>query len=123
MSRVVLVVEDEPLIGLSALAIVEEAGYEAVEARNADEAITILERRADVRVVFTDVDMPGTMDGLRLAKYIRDRWPPIFLIVASGKAIVREGDLPLGALFFPNPTRSTPSRIRSEACWHKPRLP
>lgn len=103
MSGVVLVVEDEALIRLSAVAIVEDAGYEAVEARNADEAIEILQARNDIRVVFTDVDMPGTMDGLRLAKYIRERWPPILLIVASGKAIVREGDLPSGALFFSKP--------------------
>jgi CheY-like chemotaxis protein len=103
MSGAVLVVEDEALIRLSAVAIVEGADYEAIEARDGDEAIRILELRADIRLVFTDVDMPGTMDGLRLAKYIRERWPPILLIVASGKAIIEEGDLPSGALFFSKP--------------------
>ena len=67
-----------PLAGWHQFGVVGKKGISPIsrpEARNADEAITILERRADVRVVFTDVDMPGTMDGLRLAKYIRDRWP------------------------------------------------
>ena len=103
MTDAVLVVEDDALIRLSAAAIVEDAGYDAVEATNADDAIKILERRADIRLVFTDVDMPGTMDGLRRAKYIRERWPPILLIVASGKAILHEGDLPSGAVFFAKP--------------------
>ena len=100
---VVLVVEDEPLIRLGALEIVQEAGFEALEAQNADQAIATLERRSDIRLVFTDVDMPGSMDGLRLAHYIRNRWPPIHLIVASGKAIIEESRLPAGARFFAKP--------------------
>jgi CheY-like chemotaxis protein len=103
MSNVILVVEDDALIRMGAVAIVETAGYEAIEASNADEAIKVLELRGDIRVVFTDVDMPGSMDGLRLAKYIRERWPPVLLIVASGKAIIHEGELPPGALYFSKP--------------------
>ncbi|MGC1346111.1 MAG: response regulator, partial [Methyloceanibacter sp.] len=57
--------------------LVEAAGYRAIEASNADEAIAILESRKDIRIVFTDIDMPGSMDGLKLARAIRDRWPPI----------------------------------------------
>ncbi|RYE45427.1 MAG: response regulator [Hyphomicrobiales bacterium] len=99
----VLVVEDEALIRFAAMDLVESAGYEAVEARNADEAIRILGARTDIRVVFTDVDMPGTMDGLKLAHFIRDRWPPIKLVVASGMKILAESQLPKGSRFFSKP--------------------
>lgn len=100
---VVLVVEDNPLILLSALDLVRTAGFEGVGAENAEEAIRILEARLDIRLVFTDVQMPGTMDGLKLARYIRERWPPIHLIVASGKAILEESELPAGSRFFSKP--------------------
>jgi two-component system, response regulator PdtaR len=99
----VLVVEDEAIIRLAALDLIESAGYEAVEAKNADEAICILETRPDIRVVFTDIDMPGTMDGLKLAHFIRNRWPPIRIVVASGMKIVTESQLPTGARFFSKP--------------------
>ncbi len=91
---VILVVEDSPLILMSALELVKSAGFEGVGAESADEAIGILEARADIRLVFTDVEMPGTMDGVKLAQYIRDRWPPIHLIVASGRSILEESQLP-----------------------------
>jgi CheY-like chemotaxis protein len=106
-SAVVLVVEDHPLIRMSALDLVSSAGFEGLEARNADEAIRILEARADIRLVFTDIEMPGTMDGLKLAHYIRERWPPVLLLVASGKTIVEESHLPSGARFFPKPYADT----------------
>ena len=100
---VVLVVEDDTIIRMGALDLVREAGYEALEARNADEAISILESRMDIDLVFTDVQMPGTMDGIKLSHYIRDRWPPVRLIVASGAAIVEESNLPTGSRFFSKP--------------------
>ena len=100
---VVLVVEDNPLILMSALDLVRTAGFEGVGAESADEAISILEARADIRLVFTDVEMPGTIDGVKLAHYIRDRWPPIHLIVASGRSIPEESQLPVGSKFFPKP--------------------
>lgn len=82
---IVLIVEEDALIRMSAVHMVEDAGYAVVEACNADEAIGILERRNNnVRVVFTDINMSGSMDGLRLVHAIRNRWPPIHLIVASG---------------------------------------
>ena len=105
---VVLVVEDDPLIRMGAVDIVESAGCIAVEARNADEAVSILETRPDIRLVFTDIDMPGSMDGLKLSHYVRDRWPPIHIIVASGKAIVTESELPSGARFFSKPYHEKP---------------
>src|SRR5579863_1733205 len=100
---VVLVVEDDPIIRMVAKHFVADAGYEALEAGSADEAIRILEARSDVHLVFTDVEMPGTIDGLKLAHYIFDRWPPVRLIVVSGKTLVEERHLPLGARFFPKP--------------------
>lgn len=100
---VVLVVEDSAMIRISAIELVQSAGYEALEAADADEAIRALESRDDIDLVFTDVQMPGTMDGIRLSHYIRDRWPPVKLIVASGNAIVEESNLPHGSRFFSKP--------------------
>jgi CheY-like chemotaxis protein len=100
---VVLIVEDSAIIRMSAVDLVLSAGYEALEAGDADEAIRILEGRDDIDLVFTDVQMPGTMDGIKLSHYIRDRWPPVKLIVASGAAIVEESMLPGGSRFFPKP--------------------
>ena len=100
---VVLVVEDSPIILMNALELVSEGGFEGVGAANADEAITILETRADIRLVFTDVEMPGTIDGVKLAHYIRHRWPPIHLMLASGNAIHEESQLPAGSRFFSKP--------------------
>jgi len=98
---VVLVVEDEPLLLWGALAIVAEAGLEGIGAANADAAIRILESRNDIRVVFTDVHMPGSMDGVKLAHAVRGRWPPVKIIVTSG--VADNPKLPDGTLFFPKP--------------------
>ena len=99
----VLIVEDEPMVRLCAVETIEEAGFEVIEAANADEAIRILESRRDIRVVFTDVHMPGSMDGLKLAHAVRDRWPPIKIIVTSGRERVAVQDLPAGGRFFAKP--------------------
>src|SRR4029079_550967 len=80
----VLVVEDESLIRMDIVDCLEEAGFLIAEASNADEAINILQSRADIRLVFTDIHMPGSMDGLKLAAFVRKRWPPIKIIVTSG---------------------------------------
>ena len=72
----ILVVDDEPLIRLGLVSMVEEAGFAVLEAANADEAIRVIERTSDVALVITDVDMPGSMDGVRLAHFVRERWPP-----------------------------------------------
>ena len=101
----VLVVEDEFLSRLHAVNLVEDAGYKAVEASNAEEAIAILEARKDIRIVFTDVDMPGTLDGLKLAHAIRARWPPIELIVTSGHFNLSDADMPERGRFFSKPYR------------------
>jgi two-component system, response regulator PdtaR len=100
---VVLIVEDEMLIRMGAVDLVLSAGYEALEARDADKAIRILEARHDIDLVFTDVQMPGKMDGIKLANFIRGRWPPVKLLVASGNAIIEESSLPSGSRFFSKP--------------------
>ncbi len=96
-------VEDEPLLLFFTIELVKEAGYEAVSAANADEAILILESRADITVVITDIEMPGSMDGLKLAAAIRDRWPPVELIVISARSQPPSKDLPERSLFFSKP--------------------
>jgi two-component system, response regulator PdtaR len=115
-AKCVLVVEDEPLLLLMAGDMVEEAGLLPLFAGNADAAIRILESRDDIGVVFTDVRMPGTMDGLRLAAAVRDRWPPIRLMVVSGH-LVQEPELPDDARFFrkPYPTAEIISTLRELA--------
>ena len=100
-----LVVEDEPISRFHAVNLVEDAGYIAIEAANADEAIAILESRKDIRIVFTDIDMPGSMDGLKLAQAVRDRWPPIELILTSGHFDLGQDEIPERGRFFPKPYR------------------
>jgi len=99
----VLIVEDEPILRLHAVDLVEEAGFAAIEAKNADEAIAILENRSDIMLLFTDVHMPGSMDGLKLAHAVRDRWPPIKIVVVSGQLKVEENQLPSDCRFFDKP--------------------
>ena len=100
---VVLIVEDEFLLRMDAADIIAAAGFEVVEAENADQAIEILEARRDITVVFTDIQMPGSMDGLKLARAVRGRWPPIKIVATSGRPNVGEPDLPEGGRFLPKP--------------------
>src|ERR1700723_3901324 len=94
----VLIVEDEFLLRMDAASFIEDDGFLVYEAENADEAIRVLELHAEIRFVFTDVNMPGSMDGLKLAHYVRGRWPPVKIIVTSGKATLRGEELPAGAM-------------------------
>jgi len=102
---VVLVVEDEFLLRMDAADMIAAAGFEVVEAADADAAIEILEARNDIAVIFTDIQMPGSMDGLKLARAVRGRWPPIKIIATSG-VHVGERDLPEGGRFLPKPYSS-----------------
>ena len=108
---VVLIVEDEFLLRMSTAEIISESGFDVVEAENADRAIAILETRPDVQVVFTDIRLPGSMDGLKLAKLVRKKWPPIRIVATSGHVSVRNTDLPDGGIFLPKPY--TPDKITS----------
>ena len=104
---VVLIVEDEFLLRMDAVDMIASAGFEALEAVNADEAIEILEARPDIAVVFTDIQMPGSMDGLKLARAVRGRWPPIKIVATSGHVRVAETDLPEGGRFLAKPYSPT----------------
>lgn len=99
----VLVVEDEILIRLSIVDELSDHGFQVFEAGNADEAIGILEQHQEIRLVFTDIDMPGSMDGLKLAAFVRDRWPPIKIIITSGRFLPEAHQLPEEVRFFPKP--------------------
>mgnify|MGYP001026650035 FL=1 len=99
----VLVVEDELLIRMSLVLYLADEGFEVFEAGNADEGIAILEAQPGIRILFTDIDMPGSMDGLKLAAAVRDRWPPIRMVVTSGHKLPNPSALSLRATFFPKP--------------------
>ena len=116
---IVLIVEEDALIRMSAVHMVEDAGYTVVEACNADEATGILERQSDIRVVFTDINMSGSMDGLKLAHWIRNRWPPIHLIVASG--LNMQDKLPANGRFVRKPyTAKDVTTALDELLGHNP---
>jgi CheY-like chemotaxis protein len=100
---VVLVVEDEMLLRMRAIGMVEDAGYTSVEAVDADEAIAILESRSDIVLLFTDIQMPGSMDGLKLAHAVHERWPPIKIILVSGQLKRANIDVPADSRFFGKP--------------------
>src|ERR1700679_1354767 len=105
LSPVILIVEDEFLLRMDSAEVIENAGFEVIQAGNADEAIAILEARPDIHVVFTEIQMPGSMDGLKLARFVRDRWPPIKIVATSGHVPVEDDDLPDGSVFLPKPYR------------------
>ncbi|HXN89773.1 MAG TPA: response regulator [Methylocella sp.] len=100
--HVVLIVEDEPLVRLTGADLLAEAGFDVLEAGNADEALRILEATPDVRVVFSDVEMPGSLDGLALASRICRRWPSIGIVLTSGHRI-REETIPREGRFVAKP--------------------
>ncbi len=99
----VLVVEDEVLVRYDLVSTLELAGYETHEASTAAEAIRILEQHEEIRVVFTDIQMPGDMDGLALARFVRERWPPTIIIVSSGRVQPRSEDMPENVPFLAKP--------------------
>ncbi|MES5097581.1 response regulator [Agrobacterium sp. BA1120] len=99
----VLVVEDEPLIRMALVDELMSEGFVVEEADSADRAIFLLERNPQIRLVVTDIEMPGTMDGLKLAAFVRDRWPPIKIIIASGRITPGPVDLPSGCDFISKP--------------------
>jgi CheY-like chemotaxis protein len=99
----VLVVEDEMLLRMRALDMVEDAGYTSIEAVDADEAFAILKSRSDIALLFTDIQMPGSMDGLQLAHIVHERWPPIKIILVSGQLKLSSTHIPHASRFFGKP--------------------
>ena len=104
--QLVLVVEDEALIRMNSVDMIRNLGFEVIEAIDADEAVSLLESITGIEVVFTDIQMPGSMDGLLLAAVVRDRWPPVALLITSGREHPSVADMPAGARFIPKPYSS-----------------
>lgn len=105
----VLVVEDEVFVRMDIVQFLEDEGFKVLEASNADDAILLLDAHSEVRLMFTDIDMPGSMDGLKLAAAVRDRWPPVQIIVTSGHWQMSDSALPVSGRFFSKPY--DPSRV------------
>ena len=101
--RAILVVEDEMMLRMRAVDMVEDAGFAAVEAINADDALAILQSRSDIELLFTDIQMPGSMDGLKLAFAVHERWPAIKIILVSGQLKLTDKDKPVDSRFFGKP--------------------
>ncbi|WP_291864329.1 HWE histidine kinase domain-containing protein [Bradyrhizobium sp.] len=99
----VLIVEDEMMLRMRAVDIVEDAGFHSVQAVNADEAMSILESRSDISLLFTDIQMPGSMDGLKLAHTVHNRWPGIKIILVSGQVKPSVAERPVDSRFFGKP--------------------
>ena len=102
----VLVVEDEMVLRMRAVDIVEDAGFRAVEAVSADQALLILEQRSDISMLFSDIQMPGTMDGLKLAHAVNERWPKIKIILVSGQITPTDAETPPESKFFGKPIQA-----------------
>jgi CheY-like chemotaxis protein len=99
----VLIVEDEMLLRMRAVDMVGDAGFTSVEAVDADQAVAILESRSDIALLCTDIQMPGSMDGFRLAHSVHERWPPIKIILVSGQLKLANIDISAGSRFFGKP--------------------
>ena len=106
-SPLILVVEDEALVRMHAVTVLEDAGFSTLEAANGEEAIALLEARSDIRIVFTDIQLGEGMDGLALARAIRERWPPVELLLASGRMRVEPDRMPNRGLFLSKPYQPT----------------
>ena len=106
------------LLRMRAVEMVEDAGFTSVEAVDADQAIAILESRSDIALLFTDIQMPGSMDGLRLAHAVRKRWPPIKIILVSGQLKLADLELPADSRFFGKPLEAKVmiAQMRSMIC-------
>ena len=91
------------LLRMRAVDMVEDAGFTPVEAVNADDALAILESRPDIELLFTDIQMPGSMDGLKLAYAVRERWPLMKIILVSGQLKLANIEIPADRRFFGKP--------------------
>lgn len=98
-----MIVEDDELLRFLTVNILEEAGFLSIEAPNAEEAVAILEARSDIALLLTDIDMGGSIDGLTLAHAVRNRWPPIKIIIVSARGQPLDCNMPAGSRFFGKP--------------------
>lgn len=102
---VVLLVEDEALVRLYVTDVLDEAGFEVIAAENAEAGLLALHARPDVQVLFTDLNMPGRIDGFALARIARAQFPHVGVLIISGRERPALGDLPPGAHFIPKPCK------------------
>jgi CheY-like chemotaxis protein len=100
---VILVVEDEALVRFAAVGMLGDAGFRMIEAANGDQALELLAADSDVQLLFTDVTMPGSIDGFALARHVRARWPHIAIMVVSAKRVPQSEELPAGSRFEQKP--------------------
>jgi CheY-like chemotaxis protein len=103
---VILIVEDDPFLRMLTVEFVNEAGFETLEACDADQAIAILETSSKITVLFTDINMPGSMDGLKLPRVVSNRWPAMEILIASGHVLLQQADLPPNGRFLRKPYRA-----------------
>jgi DNA-binding NtrC family response regulator len=113
-SPVVLVVDDEEIVRGNAVEMLRADGYEVIDAPDAAAALRLLEERSDVKVLFTDVNMPGHLDGLQLARDVHERWPNVLLLITSGHDMLREADIPDDGRFLAKPYRL--SALSGQVC-------
>lgn len=104
---VILVVDDEPIIRLDAVSMIEDAGFVAYEAADAEEALKIISAHPEVSVLFTDINMPGPLDGLELVRRVHDGWPMVQLVIASGRVVPSPEDIPDHGHFVAKPYQTT----------------
>jgi CheY-like chemotaxis protein len=102
----ILVVEDDFLLSLDISEALKDEGYDVIAVASAGEAIKVLEIPNDIRTIFTDIDLPGSMDGLKLAAAVRDRWPPVHIIVTTGMRAPHRDEMPANSAFIAKPYRS-----------------
>jgi two-component system, response regulator PdtaR len=111
----ILVVEDEALIRMSLVVTIGEAGFKVYEAAHAEAAIRMMEAHPEIRVLFTDIEMPGSMDGIKLSHYVRHRWPPVKIFVTSGQSWPSADYMPSGSVFISKPCLDRDLRTLYEA--------
>ena len=106
----ILVVEDDELLRLRAADLLEAHGFAVIKAENDDEALKVLEQRKDVRLLFTDIQMPGALDGMDLARQVHARWPHVLLVITSGQKVPTCAEIPDDGRFVAKP-------YRASICW------
>jgi CheY-like chemotaxis protein len=123
LKPLILVVEDEELLRLHAADLLEEHGFRVVEARNAAAALEVLETRNDVRLLFTDIQMPGALDGMDLAREVHQRWPHVLLVITSGQKKPAEAEIPDHGRFVGKPYRAAELLGQVDDMIHKDNAP
>ena len=115
----ILVVEDEALIRIWAADLLEEDGFSVLEAKDADAALKVLEARPDVKLLLTDVQMPGSLNGMELASEVHARWPHILLVITSGRDRPARAEIPDDGRFVAKPYSAEELLVQVKDLLHK----